>query len=512
MSSAVMAIDSAITVEVSGRSHLLSVSQESQTQIWSLGYLSSFEATYEAKVIFSSYDEIVSPEIFYLSPVIYASWETKYLDRSQKYTIISLDGGQHFGPVKQRPLFQERPTPPKILSPKNSFIIRYLSTFPEPTLNKIELSATPNFFPNSTWNATRFNLPTSPEGTVSFSQLDLPDGNYYLRGTTFNGTLTSESSAVIGFVIDRVPPIIKLLKPTEIIFNNKNITIECQVNERSSLLINGQLITKEVIGAISFPFSLVKGKNNLVLVATDEAGNSSSLPFSFSYEPERSIIQIIKPRSTDWFTAGSTILVEASVTDPQNRLEDEIDVPLFLSGTKLSETLVYDKASGRIAGFVTIPENSADGVKLTIMSLSIEGETIEKQFNINIGEPPANLTAEVNATGSISSYLIENSSLTAFSLVTGFGNGPNPFSPKNDGLMYFTYKLNLPSALSIYIFDLAGNLIWKKEITMTNSGNTAWNGVDAFGRQVQNGVYPYVLKFTSSSDTEIKKGKIIILQ
>ena len=97
-------------------------------------------------------------------------------------------------------------------------------------------------------------------------------------------------------------------------------------------------------------------------------------------------------------------------------------------------------------------------------------------------------------------------------LISNYANGPNPFSPTSDGLMYFIYTLASTSDLKLYIFDLAGNLIWKKEVQNATSGNTSWNGIDHYGKQVSNGIYPYLIHASSATSQEIKRGKIIVLK
>ncbi len=95
-------------------------------------------------------------------------------------------------------------------------------------------------------------------------------------------------------------------------------------------------------------------------------------------------------------------------------------------------------------------------------------------------------------------------------LVTRCGNGPNPFLLPGD--MSFAYELSSPADVKIYIFDLSGTLIWKKELTNASSGSTSWNGQDQFGALVQNGVYPYIFQAKAGGVIDIRRGKIIALQ
>ena len=100
----------------------------------------------------------------------------------------------------------------------------------------------------------------------------------------------------------------------------------------------------------------------------------------------------------------------------------------------------------------------------------------------------------------------------AAALVAKYGNAPNPFSPRGGEATYFTYNLTAAAELKIYIFNLAGILLWKKEISNATAGGTPWNGVDQFGAAVQNGVYPYIIQAAAGGAIEIKRGKVIVLQ
>lgn len=103
--------------------------------------------------------------------------------------------------------------------------------------------------------------------------------------------------------------------------------------------------------------------------------------------------------------------------------------------------------------------------------------------------------------------------ITSAGLITKFAAGPCPFSPKTDGTMYFTFTFSsLPDLIRIYIFDLTGTLVWRQDLNNYAGNSLAWNGVDLFGRTVDNGVYPYLAAVAFGGQTEIKRGKLIVLQ
>ena len=124
------------------------------------------------------------------------------------------------------------------------------------------------------------------------------------------------------------------------------------------------------------------------------------------------------------------------------------------------------------------------------------------------------LVEAIDQAGNKSSHILRTfANIHSFAtLITDCKNYPNPFSPKNDGQMYFTFNFSSAADIKIYIFDLIGTLIWKKEFNNIAAGNTPWNGVNQFGTAVGNGIYPYILQASSGGTIEIKRGKIIVLQ
>jgi hypothetical protein len=99
-------------------------------------------------------------------------------------------------------------------------------------------------------------------------------------------------------------------------------------------------------------------------------------------------------------------------------------------------------------------------------------------------------------------------------MLTEIGNAPNPFSPTADGRTYFICRLGAgltpPIDVKIYIFNLTGELIWKKESLAATTNIFTWDGHDHFGLTVANGVYPYAILLSSGGKSEIMRGKLIV--
>lgn len=91
---------------------------------------------------------------------------------------------------------------------------------------------------------------------------------------------------------------------------------------------------------------------------------------------------------------------------------------------------------------------------------------------------------------------------------------PNPFDRFATSEVTFNYTLSGNFTTRIYIFNLAGNLIWQNSYSAgTNGGksganNPAWNGKDLLGVNVPNGIYLYQV---ITEQKVLARGKIIVL-
>lgn len=99
-------------------------------------------------------------------------------------------------------------------------------------------------------------------------------------------------------------------------------------------------------------------------------------------------------------------------------------------------------------------------------------------------------------------------------LLSAAQNGPNPFDPLTGSTM-IKYDLTSNANIQIYIFDMTGNLIWRKVYGAGSDGGWQgtnriyWDGKNSFGDIVQNGAYIFKIV---SGDRVIGSGKIIALQ
>ncbi|MCX5750807.1 MAG: S8 family serine peptidase [Candidatus Saganbacteria bacterium] len=118
------------------------------------------------------------------------------------------------------------------------------------------------------------------------------------------------------------------------------------------------------------------------------------------------------------------------------------------------------------------------------------------------------VSASIELTHTINVTLNNSAAIVGESL-----GGPNPFSPKSGGNYTIYYQLATDATVSIYIFDITGNLLWKRTESQSSGPNyVLWDGKNAAGEYFQNGAYLYRIVYESGgTQTLLGKGKVLIL-
>ncbi|MHB8425962.1 MAG: Ig-like domain-containing protein, partial [Gammaproteobacteria bacterium] len=105
----------------------------------------------------------------------------------------------------------------------------------------------------------------------------LPDGKYELRVTVADYAGNVSQPAEVYFTVDTIPPIITLTSPTSGYTNQPHFTIAGRMSEAGTLTINGINVALNSSFAFSDTVLLSEGNNTLTFVATDLAGNVTTL-------------------------------------------------------------------------------------------------------------------------------------------------------------------------------------------------------------------------------------------
>lgn len=124
-----------------------------------------------------------------------------------------------------------------------------------------------------------------------------------------------------------------------------------------------------------------------------------------------------------------------------------------------------------------------------------------------------------NSSSSVIEVTISPSDLSSdVSIINRAFTSPNPFSISNDQKVYFNYWLNNNASIKIYIYDLTGKLNQELFFAPGEEGGKAgnnyptWNGMDFYGKILDNGVYLYkIVANLDGNMSLVGKGKIIII-
>jgi len=90
---------------------------------------------------------------------------------------------------------------------------------------------------------------------------------------------------------------------------------------------------------------------------------------------------------------------------------------------------------------------------------------------------------------------------------------PAPYSPKLGGDAVFTYSLSTDAPITIYLFDISGQIMWTKKYSTGTNGARAgynevrWDGRTDFGGTIGNGIFIYQIL---SKGKKIGSGKLIV--
>lgn len=228
-------------------------------------------------------------------------------------------------------------------------------------------------------------------------------------------------------------------------------------------------------------------------------------------------------RTTDF--AGNTSLTGFSiysftVAEEKPTISVKIDGASSLPGDPISST---PKIEITVSSYTSLESGrlTIDSLRKDLSFTKID-KTYYSTYEVSsaLADGTHGLTIEAwDISGKISTFEIYPLYVQTSSVLTIQGmplNYPNPYNP-NAGLTTIGYVLSKPANISLRIFDIAGNLVAKKDFAANEEGGKAgynqvsWDGKTEGGAIVGNGIYIYVL----IADGEVipnGKGKITVFK
>ncbi|MBI5699150.1 right-handed parallel beta-helix repeat-containing protein [Candidatus Saganbacteria bacterium] len=227
-------------------------------------------------------------------------------------------------------------------------------------------------------------------------------------------------------------------------------------------------------------------------------------------------------------TGTATIVVSCATTEYTNSsLGVTISVPAGAANEQLSisaaegTTLPGAAPSGyRQAGKIIVITSNVTNFLLPVtvtMPLYQQAPDPQAYYWDGINWSQSGITRVSYTTSSITFTTTHLSTFVPFSQVAGgaISFGPSPYNPSSGSQAAFWYWLDADKTTSLYIFDAAGNQIFRETYLPGSNGGRAgvnvisWNGRNSWNEVLDNGVYPYRLVQEGKA---IAKGKLIIFR
>ncbi len=276
------------------------------------------------------------------------------------------------------------------------------------------------------------------------------------------------------------------------------VAIEYRIDDTGNWIsaeaIDGTFSSTTEVFRIILSSPLATGLHAVWLKTTDAAGNTSTTGFnaySFTVAQEN-------PEIASLLFDGKQVIIGDPI-DSTPKIEITITAINSLESARLTiggstNALSFAKVSTNYYGTYEVTSALADG---------IYGITIEA-FDI----------LAKGTTYEVSQLYIQSASDV---IIQGVPlNHPNPYDP-GTGNTTIGYTLSKPANISLNIFDLSGNLIYKQAYTSAQEGGKAgynavtWDGKSTGGNYVGNGIYIFVI-IADGKVVQNGKGKITIFK
>ena len=271
---------------------------------------------------------------------------------------------------------------------------------------------------------------------------------------------------------------------------NSFVTVQVQ-NASSRLAGRGTLLTTQ--------FQLLQGQRNvsetytfaepIVIVAHDDAGNAPATSNSITINPGQPTT-IHVSSNPPWVGGNKHATVTGQLVDAfENGVPDAAMTFQLLSGTgTLGPIDSLTAADGRARADFLSPRN------------------------------PEKDQLRVSASGVVQDFMLETAFVDPYA-AGGFGtNYPNPFHPPTQSTT-IAYKLDDLASVTLRIFTLSGDLVFRKEFAKGDPGGmaglneVAWDGRNGKGEVVASGGYIALIEAQGSGETmHVIRRKIAVVR
>ncbi len=241
--------------------------------------------------------------------------------------------------------------------------------------------------------------------------------------------------------------------------------VEGRIEEKKVVLGSGNLNSGYIL--LDIPNKNMRNVQ-LKVYSEDNKLEDISDPFFAFVTPG---IEMLSPSYGQEFMGGDVVLIKALADSSIEKVKLEYSLDNFSKDCNLIISNVTNSSDYIEYNWTISPHLDGD-VKIRITSLSDK-----------------NVYGEVT----IKAQKIEKDKATAIKA------GPSPFNPAVHGKINFEYVLPEDLRLEFYVFDISGQIVWKKQFESGQEGGKKglnrinWNGQSVTEGEVPNGIYVFTL-------------------
>ncbi len=284
-------------------------------------------------------------------------------------------------------------------------------------------------------------------GDFSYTFSDLPEGEDIDIKAKVYDVATNWNETSITITIDRTPPRLVIFEPMDgAIMNQADIVILGEYEPGSTITING-LEREGTSGTLSEPFTLTEGRNTIVVMATDMAGNSASETRTLRLDRFSPTLTVLAPRD-GLVTRVTNITVEGEV-----ELGSMATISIYRTSTNTEDEVITPRPDGTFMHKVDL-EEGRNTVVVTAMDSADNPSQVTRVVYVDTTAPMAVITSPEDGTVT-KENTIRVTGTAEIEGITLYLNGKQVF---NDGSIDRYVNLNEgANVITLRAVDLIGN-------------------------------------------------------
>lgn len=211
--------------------------------------------------------------------------------------------------------------------------------------------------------------------------ITLETGENELTAVSSMDNGSTDPSAPVVVTLDQENPVLTIDTPTNGDKTNKEvITVAGQVEEENldRVEVNGQTADVEEDGSYSKRIMLSEGENEIVVTATDLAGNSVEESVTVDAKFNATDIENLQPTEDKYMRAGESVKIEFDA-DPGLDATFYIRMPLTNFSDQATELPMMETEEGHYVGYWTATSNLvAEGAEIVVKAADDYGNVAEE--------------------------------------------------------------------------------------------------------------------------------------